>query len=552
MAAKYKLDDMIWQVPGGAADAKNCIFTVMENGKKVSYQCLQELYEPIVGYNEDAANMVLSMMSIPARCLRLGATISPTFAIRNMIRDTFFAGIASKNGFVPVYDTIRGAYALRNKPEMRAQFEAMGVGMYTFYGNEINASKKLGDLQIKEPETLAQWVKEILTHPFAGTYKALGAFSEFSEQSTRMGEFQRALANGKSLEEAARDARNLTIDFSRHGSWGKHVNRVVPFFNAAVQGTDMMVRLLHKDFVGTSLKLAKYIILPSIALWAWNRDKDWWKELDPEMKNTGWFVETPAGIVRLPKPQEAGVLFGSGIEALLEQAYKRDPKAMKNWAHAFIDAIKPNIVPTVFLPLMENAANYSYFRGNNIVGKANQNKPGEQQFTGGTSELSKMLGASGAAHLYEKGGYSPSKIDNLIRGYTGTMGMLLWQTAGEGIRKLQGQDDLRPEKKWQEKPFAREFFANSYNLSRSVNEFYELAADAESYHNGYGKKGKPSDAVKAVRKARAAIADERKEIQKIENSRRITPERKSVLIEAKRDKINRIAKNALNKYRDKF
>ena len=63
-----------------------------------------------------------------------------------MIRDTFFAGVASKNGFVPVWDTIRGGIALRKNPELRAQFEAMGVGMYTFYGNEMNAGKKLEEV----------------------------------------------------------------------------------------------------------------------------------------------------------------------------------------------------------------------------------------------------------------------------------------------------------------------------------------------------------------------------------------------------------------------
>ena len=552
LAEKHKLDDLIWRVPGSAADAKNCIFTVMKDGKKQAYQCLQELYEPIVGYNEDASNMVLNAMAIPARMLRLGATISPTFAIRNMIRDTFFAGIASKNGFVPVWDTIRGGMALRNNPELRAQFEAMGVGMYTFYGNEINAGKKLGDLKFKDPETLFDYVKGIIKNPFTGTYKALEDFSSFSEQATRMGEFQRAIKNGKSLEEAARDARNLTIDFSRHGSLGKHVNRIIPFFNACVQGTDMMVRLLHKDFPGTMMKLTKYIILPSIALWAMNRDKDWWKELDPEMKNSAWFIETPAGIVRIPKPQEAGVLFGSGAEAILEQAFKRDPEAMKNWLKSFVDAIKPNIVPTVFLPLLENTANFSYFRMSPIVGRRNENLPGEQQYTSGTSELSKMIGGSTPVKAVVKGGYSPSKIDNLIRGYTGTMGMILWQATGEGVRKAQGKENNSPAKNWQEMPFAREFFANDYNMNRSLNEFYEMATAAQAQHNGYGRKGHPTAAVQAVTKARNKIADERKEIQKITDSKRITPERKQELIKMKRDKINRIATATLNRYRDKF
>ena len=549
MAAKYKLDDLIWRVDGKkTADPKNCIFTVMINGQKVPFQCTQELYEPIVGNPQEAADMLFSLASLPAKTLRYGATISPTFAIRNMIRDTFFAGIASKNGFIPIVDTVRGAIALRNNPELKAKFDAMGVSMQTFYGSEMTAKTKLKDLQVKEIDTLWDFAKELLKKPAEG----LEWFSEFSEQSTRMGEFQRAIKNGKTLEEAARDARNLTIDFSRHGRTGKKINQIVPFFNACIQGGDLMVRLLKQDPAGTLLKLGKYIALPSIALWAINRDKDWFRDLDPDLKNTNWFIETPKGIVRIPKPQEAGVLFGSGMEALLEQASKRDPEALKNWADAFRGAIMPNYLATVISPLLENAANYSFFRNKPVVGRANEKKPGEQQFTGGTSELSKMIGGSPVAHFYNKGGYSPAKIDNLVRGYTGTMGMLLWQGMGEAANMARGIENRSPAKKVSELPFAREFLVSDYNISRPLNDFYDLVAAAETYHNTHGKKGSPSPAVMFVRRARADIAKERKAIQEITGNKHLTPERKRELIDKRQQKIKIIAQGTLKKYRDKF
>ena len=549
MAAKYKLSDLVWRVDAKkGADPKNCIFTVMINGQKVPFQCTQDLYEPIVGAPQEVSEMLFNLASLPAQTLRYGATISPTFAIRNMIRDTIFAGLASKNGFIPIYDTVRGFMALRNNPELKAKFDAMGVSMQTFYGSEMTAKTKLKDLQVKEIDTLWDFAKEILKKPKEG----LEWFSEMSEQSTRMGEFQRAIKNGKSLEEAARDARNLTIDFTRHGRTGKKLNQIIPFFNACIQGGDLMVRLMKNDPAGTLLKLGKYIILPSMALWAMNKDDDWWKELDPDLKNSSWFIKTPGGIVRIPKPQEAGILFGSGMEALLDQATKRDPEAMKNWASAFVDAITPNYMATVISPLLENAANYSFFHGKPIVRRANENKPGEQQYTNGTSELSKMLGASPVAHAYQKGGYSPSKIDNLVRGYTGTMGMLLWQGAGEAANKARGIENQSPAKTWKEMPFAREFFVSDYSLNRSMNDFYDLSAAAEQYHNAKGKKGSPSPAVAFIRKARADIAKERKAIQEITDSKRITPDRKRELIQQRQQKIKTIAQGTLRRYQDKF
>lgn len=550
MAQDYKLDDLIWRVDGKhSADPKNCIFTVMINGEKVAYQCIQELYEPIVGAPEAVADMMFELAAAPARWLRTGATISPTFAIRNMIRDTIFAGIASKNGFIPVYDTVRGFMALRKNPKLRAQFETMGVSMQTFYGSEYAASAKMDELQVKEPETLYEWVKEILKKPKEG----LEWFSEMSEQSTRMGEFMRAIAKGKSLEEAARDARNLTIDFTRHGRTGKRINQIIPFFNACLQGGDLMVRLLYNDPAGTLLKLGIYIMLPSLACWAWNRDEDWYKDLDPDLKNSYWFVNTPAGIVRIPKPQEAGVLFGSGLEAMLELATERDPDAMKNWRQAFKSAIAPNYLVTVIGPLLENAFNYSTFRGKPIVGRANEKKPAAMQYTRGTSELSKMIGGSAPVKaVWDKEGYSPSKIDNLVRGYTGTMGILLWQWTGEALNAMRGIEDQSPAKKWNERPFVREFFVNSYGLSRPLNDFYDLAAEAEKAHTARGKIGKPSPAVVDVRKTKTLIANTRKEIYKIMDDKNLTPERKRELIDVRQEKINRIAKGALKKYKDKF
>lgn len=553
MAAEHKLNDLIWKVDDKkSADPKNCIFTVMFNGEKVAYQCVQELYEPIVGCPEPYTNMLLNTAAIPARWLRTGSTISPTFSIRNAIKDTLFAGASSKNGFIPIYDTVRGFMALRNNPKMKAQFEAMGVPMYTFFGNEIAAAKQLKDLHIKEPETLVQWLQEIRKNPWTGSRKALEKIAELSEQSTRMGEFQRAIENGKSLEDAARAARNVTLDFSRHGRTGKYINQVIPFFNACLQGSDKLYHLIKEDPVGTTTKLAVYITLPSVILWTINHDKDWWRELDPDLKNNNWFLETSKGIVRIPKPQEAGVLFGSGMEALLEQASRRDPVAMTNWAWAMFDAIKPNFIPTVILPLLENYVNISFFRMKPIVSKRNEKLPGEQQYTGGTSELSKMIGGSAPVKAVVKGGYSPSKIDNFIRGYTGTMGSLLWQGVGEATNRLRGKEDQSPAKNWQEMPFVREFFVNPYSISRSVNDFYDLAAEAEVQHNGYGKKGKPSAAVVGIRKARTLIANERKEIQKITGNKHFTPERKREMIDQRQERIKTIAEKALEKYRDKL
>lgn len=518
------LHELIQEVPGTTADPKNCVFTVLINGKKKAYKTTQDLYGPIVGYNLPAANLAFGVARTAARMLRTGATMSPSFILRNVLRDTVFAGIASKNGFIPLVDTIRGAIALAKDPAMRAEFEAAGVTEYNFYSSQKSRIKSLDAMAGEIPASAWEIMKAV--------FSRLEATSDFFESSTRMGEYMKARQKGLSMEEAARAAREVTLDFSRSGRIGEQVNQVVPFFNACLQGGDKMVRLFREDFVGTSLKVLKYIVLPSLLLLAMNWDEDWYKDLDPDIKNNYWCLGSN---IRIPKPQEAGVLFGSGIEALFQQAADKDKDAVSNFLKAFSSNMIPSVLPTLILPLIEWSANYSFYKGRPLVGNKYSRLPDELQYNDYTSELSKGIGS--ALKL------SPMKIDNLVRGYTGTMGALLWSMAGEPFAKANNL----PAKHFSELPFVRDFNITDANLSRPMNEFYGILDKANRQHAGYGVKGKPEAAVKGIRSAGSMISKIRKDIDKITHSN-LTPERKRELIDKRKEKMNQIAKQATARY----
>lgn len=518
------LHELIQEVPGTTADPKNCVFTVLINGKKKAYKTTQDLYGPIVGYNLPAANLAFGVARTAARMLRTGATMSPSFILRNVLRDTVFAGIASKNGFIPIVDTIRGAIALAKDPAMRAEFEAAGVTEFNFYSSQKARIKSLDAMAGETPASAWEIMKAV--------FSRLEATSDFFESSTRMGEYMKARQKGLSMEEAARAAREVTLDFSRSGRIGEQVNQVVPFFNACLQGGDKMVRLFREDFVGTSLNVFKYIMLPSLLIMAMNWDEDWYKDLDPDIKNNYWCLGRN---IRIPKPQEAGVLFGSGFEALFQQAADKDKEAVENWLKAFSSNMIPGIVPTLFLPILEWQANYSYFKGRQLVGSKYQRLPDELQYNDYTSELSKGIGSVLKV--------SPMKVDNLVRGYTGTMGSLLWNAAGEPFAKANNL----PAKHFNEILFVRDFNVTDANLSRPMNEFYGILDKANRQHAGYGVKGKPEAAVKGIRSAGAMISKIRKDIDKITHSS-LTPERKRELIDKRKEKMNQIAKQANARY----
>ena len=528
LAEKGGLNSVIKKVEGTTADPKNCVFTVMINGKKQAYQTTPELYNSIVGYNQQAASFVLGIAKNTASLLRTGATSSPSFIIKNVLRDTIFAGVSSKNGFIPFVDTVRGMYALARDPRLRAEFKVGGVTAFKQYSSNEVAVKSLDEMAGGKP--LKEYGLADFWHAFM-KYPIM--ISEYAEAGTRMGEFLRARANNKSIEQATQEARELTIDFSRSGRLGEKINQIVPFFNAVLQGGDKLIRMFRENPVDTAVKIGCYIVLPSIALWALNHDEDWYKELNPEVKATFWCL--PGGI-RIPKPQECGILFGSGAEAILDAAFNNDEDAVGNWAKTYLENMTPSILPTVILPIIEWNTGYSLFRDQPIVPKRLENLPDELQYTPTTSAFSRELGGVT--------GLSPVKIDNTIRGYTGTMGMFLVQQFDWFADDKQNM----PYKKISEWPFLRDFTVNQNIQNRNVNDFYDMLDKANKQHAGYGKKGKPSAAVKGVRDAGKLISEAQKDIRELTVDPRLTPEAKRARIDKRKAYIKNVAEKANMRY----
>jgi hypothetical protein len=194
----------------------------------------------------------------------------------------------------------------------------------------------------------------------------------------------------------------------------------------------------------------------------------------------------------------------------------------------------PNFVPTVLLPIMEWKANYSFHRARALVGGRYQNLPDELQFTPYTSEASKAVG--------DTLGLSPIKIDNFVRGHTGTMGMLIWQST------MDWQKEGLPERKWSELPILRDFNVTQMNRSKDVNAFYEMLHKANKEHAGYSRGAKPTAPLSAIRKVGSAISKINKEILTITLNENLSPERKRKLIDIRDEHRRKLAKRANEMY----
>lgn len=539
------------------ADPTAFAFTVWQNGEQVVYRTTPEIYDALTNNDAQTNRFTIKMASSIAQTLRTGATISPSFIVRNLLRDTMSATVNSKTGFyLPFVDNVRGAWKLHFDKEFSAEYHASGASMSTYMRADADSSRDLtkellGHKYDSYPVVVKQ-VRQLISYAWHKYEK----FGNLIEDSTRAGEFRRARNQGLSIDQAGQLAREITLDFSRHGKKGQMINKYVPFFNATIQGTDKFIRTFKDNPMRAILNTVIWIILPSLGLWAINHDDDWYKELDENTKYTNWAIPLPGGThLLIPKPQEVGILFGSGIEAVLNQMTGTDPHGMKEWARQYAEAMTPSLYPAVVRPLIEWMTNYSFWTGRNLVPASLQKAPSEMQFTSYTSELAKSLGDTWLAKSIK---LSPIAIDNWISGWFGSAGRFIANMLNDPISYVRGNSrPSEPAKYWYEMPVIGSFVRQNGQNSEYVNRMYEIQKDMNDDYErsdaGKQRKGKKSSSnkpkeLKQVDTAVSSVSKLNKEIKAIRNDPKKDPDRKRQEIDQRRTKINDLAKKVVLKF----
>ena len=474
---------------GDNISAKKGIFSVWEDGKKKNYQAIAPgLYEAVTGGSNAvsclAVDAISKLLEKGAATLRIGATSTPMFMMWNGIRDTISASLYSKTGMLPIKGTLDGFFKRLDKSLM-ADFMAQGVPFGTYIGSNKDITKLL-QKKVKR-QTMADKALNAATAPF----KFFEKINEATEQAPRIEEFKRMydrmIQQGFTPQEAlfvaGQQARDLTINFSQAGTVGRVYNRYTAFFNAAVQGNYKLVSTLGEDAVrgfkilndirkgrinpknaieqtindykggrisfveavkkapfGTTAWALTAITIPSIALWALNHDKEWYRNAPYRDKMTNWLIEImPGVIIRIPKPELPGYMFGSVPERILDKAIDQDTQAVLNstMGSFLFDSVTPNYIPTAILPILEWVTNYSMFRGKPIVPEfMEKNVESEKQYNIFTSEMAKYAGKTL--------GVSPMKIDNSFRDLTGSLGAFFLSTTDKLLkRKELPEKDIR-------------------------------------------------------------------------------------------------------------
>lgn len=543
---------------------------VYRNGVREVWDLGADLSRSYKYSTETSQRLLRNILSLPARTLRAGATLAPEFFLRNLIRDTGSATVFSRNGFVLGLDTAKGLMIrIKGKNSKIYQDWIKSGGPQSSY---VAFDKTYFNNNIGK-ELTSRPVRNMVTKPL----EMLRIMTEFFENASRLGEFQKAYNNAiakglnhkQAVERAGFESRDITIDFQKMGSKMMAVNALSAFYNARVQGYLKLYETFKdpKRRYKALYTIGASITLPSILLWLANHDDERYKQLPKWQKDLFWIVITGEGkdsiVWRIPKPFELGYVFGTLPEKALDYIKTKDPFAIKKF---ITDLAKDNAtslipIPDIIKPVIESFANKSLFTKKPIIPMGLEGLLPEYQYTEYTSETAKVIGGLIRQISGEYSGVSsPARIDSVINNWTGTLGRTLVTVLDKALIKSGIVDDpMKPEETLSDMPIIRAFVVrNPTSGSEYITTFYEKYQPINKIFNTIDKLQKEGNFEEANKLLQKAPVDQiyfksiytilqknNKMIRQIYNTKLFSPQEKRQFIDELYQQMIDVAKNGL-------
>ena len=458
------------------------VITFYENGQRKYLETDPSIVKAVNNMDRRNSNAVLKFLhaitSVARACFTMA---SPEFAFRNIFRDYADAAVYNKFGFISPMDLARGFMHAFRRDNVYYEWLSSGAAQASAVSLDRNYTQEMIDKLGKT------WKRRLASKQFfPALLEALQKASEYSEYATRIAMYEKAKAGlnkGRTRQDAmnaligaAFESRDL-MDFSRHGKAGAFWNKLVPFANASIQGMNKLYRTMDwrngnkKQAVRAFVRLAMSSILPAMLLFLMHHDDDWFKELPDWVKETHWVFKLGDTIIRIPKGSDVGVRFlSNAVEKGMAEAFNHDRVKWTEYFMPLYDSL-PNFLPIAILPLLEASLNRSTFTGRNIVPQYQEKFTPKMQYGPYTTGMAKFLG--------EKLGVAPSKIDHVIAGYTGSIGMAPWKF----LDVLAGDRQL--DTSITEMPLTRALTYMPYKNPKSVQKYYEELDEQTKLENEF-------------------------------------------------------------------
>ena len=388
----------------------------------------------------------IRMLGMPADILRKFVTRNPAYAIKQAIRDPLTAWMTTGADGIPVLNSMK---ELSSMVAGRSDVEKKLMASGAISSNVFTGDK--GDMET--------FLKEI-SMGRSGWQKLMAradAFALQGDAATRAVIYRDSLNKGMSEMQAM--LRTLeSMNFSRRGLSPsmQMASVLIPFFNAQIQGLDVLYRAFKGDMpYSQQLEIRKKMMARglllaagTIAYAAMMEDDEAYKNAKPEERLGNWFLPTPFSDepLRIPVPFELGYLFKSLPEAVynLAAADERNSDITKGMSKLVMQS-NPFSLPQAIKPLTEAYLGKSFFGGDIESQREIHGMVPTERYRTSTTEIAKMMGSiTGEANI------SPIKLDYLIRGYTGGLGIALISLANP---LLNTETSEAPTKKTSQLPF---------------------------------------------------------------------------------------------------
>jgi len=433
--------------------------TIFREGKREVYEVDPAIHRALTGMNRHFLQMWADMLKAPTKLLRTGATLTPEFFGMNLMRDAFQTAIVSKKFHVPFYASVTGALELfknhrrvkkgEEKTEWVKKYERSGAMMANFLDIDVYFETSL-----RKEFTSRKALNELEPSEATKFFGILRNIGSFGESAARMGEFKmihkkltkerdrqkkmvagtakKLMSDREILERAGFEGKDI-IDFSKQGMSAETMNMFSAFFTARLRGYGKMVETFKyrpKEFIGKSLL---FISMPSILLWWMNHDDPEYQALSQWEKDLFWNIPLhrfmpglgitggEAVFMKIPKPWELGLIFGTGVERAMDWAFDDDKDAITDF---FVDfGIKQAqwnmyVLPDFIRVPIEIKTNHSFFTGGPIVPEKFKSLLPEFRYKKDTSEVALFLGSALGPYI----GLGAIEIDYFIRAWTGGLG----------------------------------------------------------------------------------------------------------------------------------
>ena len=352
------IDDFLLQFKHGVKPNGNMI-TVLVNGKPEYWKVNDPmLLESLTNMSRGKTSEIVEWYGAISRLMTSNITgLNLIWSIgSNTIRDlgTLVTYSKDKNivhlisGLIKAYTN---SFKAPNKQDpMYKEFLAVGGGSESAYTADRDMTK---NIRAKLSGSKQMWLNPI---------QWIEALSNVIERGPRYATYKMMRDAGMTPQEAIYESHNITVNFRRGGSISRQVNKVVPFFNASVQGVDRLISWLGcKDIPKAERTkairnrvgwyVAAYGMLGLLQWFINSRDDEdekYYAQLSNYTKNNFWCIpiyengKHTGEYITIPKPRELAVP-ATVISNLMELVASGNKRAFGEFDEYVLDSYLPNV-----------------------------------------------------------------------------------------------------------------------------------------------------------------------------------------------------------------